>query len=143
MEHLKERTRRLSQAALSIQTGSHLILGLGTTWAAWQGASGYLSTYLEGGALYLTCALVALLAYKVLDGGMKTTVPFVFAYLVGNEKKDINLPNYLIWSAVVLAFFQLGLSVWGNLIIAPDIAATVVQPAQIDAPEVDNATAQR
>jgi hypothetical protein len=142
MEHLKERTRRLSQAALSIQTGSHLILGLGTVWAAWQGATGYLSTYLEGGTLHFTCALVSILAYKILDGGMKTTVPFVFAYLVGNEKKDINLPAYLIWSAVVLAFFQLGLSVWGNLIIAPDIAATVVQPAQIAAPEVDNATAQ-
>lgn len=142
MEHLKERTRRLSQAALSIQTGSHLILGLGTVWAAWQGATGYLSTYLEGGTLYFTCALVALLAYKILDGGMKTTVPFVFAYLVGNEKKDINLPGYLIWSAVILAFFQLGLSVWGNLIIAPDIAATVVQPAQINAPGVDGATAQ-
>ena len=130
MEHFTERARRVSQAALSIQTGSHLILGLGTVWAAWQGASGYLSVYLEGFLLYLTCALFSFLAYKVLDGGMKTTVPFVVAYFVGSERAEKKaLPIYFIGGAVILAFFQLGLSVWGNLIIAPDLAATVVAPA--------------
>jgi len=130
MEHFTERARRVSQAALSIQTGSHLILGLGTVWAAWQGASGYLSTYLDGFLLYLTCALFSFLAYKVLDGGMKTTVPFVVAYFVGSERAEKKaLPIYFIGGAVILAFFQLGLSVWGNLIIAPDLAATVVAPA--------------
>lgn len=130
MEHFTERARRVSQAALSIQTGSHLILGLGTVWAAWQGASGYLSTYLDGFLLYITCALFSFLAYKVLDGGMKTTVPFVVAYFVGSERAEKKaLPIYFIGGAVILAFFQLGLSVWGNLIIAPDLAATVVAPA--------------
>lgn len=130
MEHFTERARRVSQAALSIQTGSHLILGLGTVWAAWQGASGYLSTYLDGFLLYLACALFSFLAYKVLDGGMKTTVPFVVAYFVGSERAEKKaLPIYFIGGAVILAFFQLGLSVWGNLIIAPDLAATVVAPA--------------
>lgn len=130
MEHFTERARRVSQAALSIQTGSHLILGLGTVWAAWQGASGYLSTYLDGFLLYLTCAVFSFLAYKVLDGGMKTTVPFVVAYFVGSERAEKKaLPIYFIGGAVILAFFQLGLSVWGNLIIAPDLAATVVAPA--------------
>jgi len=143
MEHFTERARRVSQAALSIQTGSHLILGLGTVWAAWQGASGYLSTYLDGFLLYATCAVFSLLAYKVIDGGMRTTVPFVVAYLVGSERAEKKaLPGYFIGGAVVLAFFQLGLSVWGNLIIAPDLAATVVAPADDVTPAaLDDVTA--
>ena len=136
MEHFTERARRVSQAALSIQTGSHLILGLGTVWAAWQGSSGYLSTYLDGVLLYAACAVFSLLAYKVIDGGMRTTVPFVVAYLVGSERAEKKaLPGYFIGGAVVLAFFQLGLSVWGNLIIAPDLAATVVAPAEDVTPD--------